>query len=128
VLSPGRRVRTADAFGRAVRGGARAGRTTLVVHLVTRSGSEGDGSTPSPHPAAAGFVVSRAVGGAVVRNRVRRRLRHLVAARLDGLPAGAELVVRALPPSAGATSGELAADLDGALGSAQRRHRAGGRR
>ncbi len=121
-------MRTADAFGRAVRGGARAGRTTLVVHLVTPTGVQEDGPTPPPQPAAAGFVVSRAVGGAVVRNRVRRRLRHLVADRLDVLPDGSELVVRALPPSARATTDELAADLDGGLRTAQRRRRAGGAR
>ncbi|MEJ5945808.1 ribonuclease P protein component [Pseudokineococcus basanitobsidens] len=111
MLPAGRRVRTADAFRRAVRSGARSGRPALVVHLAL---------TPLPQPAAAGFVVSRAVGGAVVRNRVRRRLQHLVAERLDALPRGAELVVRALPPAAGATSSALAADLDGALASAAR--------
>jgi ribonuclease P protein component len=124
VLPAARRVRTADAFGRAVRGGDRAGRSTLVVHLAPpRAGTDDGGptTTPSPRPAAAGFVVSRAVGGAVVRNRVRRRLRHLVAARLDALPAGTELVVRALPPAADADGARLAADLDGALRSASRR-------
>jgi len=50
-----------------------------------------------------------------VRNRVRRRLRHLVAARLEDLPAGTQLVVRALPPAASATAGQLAAALDDAL-------------
>ena len=43
-----------------------------------------------------GLVVSRAVGGAVVRNRVRRRLRALVASRLAG-QAGLDLVVLATP-------------------------------
>jgi ribonuclease P protein component len=70
--------------------------------------------------ARAGFVVSRAVGGAVVRNRVRRQLRHLVGPRLADLPAGATLVVRALPPAAGRSFAELGADLDAALASARR--------
>jgi ribonuclease P protein component len=60
-------------------------------------------------------VVSKAVGGAVVRNRVKRRLRHLVRARIGALPAGAMLVVRALPAAAGRTYDELGVDLDGAL-------------
>jgi ribonuclease P protein component len=51
----------------------------------------------------------------VVRNRVKRRLRHLVAQRLDRLPRGAVLVVRALPPSAAAAAADLARDLDSAL-------------
>lgn len=47
-----------------------------------------------------GFVVSKAVGTAVARNRVKRRLRHLVAAHLDGTPQAARVVVRALPAAA----------------------------
>ena len=42
-------------------------------------------------------MVPRAVGPAVTRNRVRRRLRHLLRDRLDRLPAGSRLVVRVLP-------------------------------
>ena len=71
--------------------------------------------------ARAGFVVPRTVGGAVVRNRVRRRLRHLVAERLAALPAGAELVVRALPGAADRSYAELAAELDAALAAARSR-------
>jgi ribonuclease P protein component len=51
----------------------------------------------------------------VVRHRVVRRLRALVAARLPDLPDGARLVVRALPPAADASSSVLALDLDAAL-------------
>jgi len=74
-------------------------------------------------PARAGFVVSKAVGGAVVRNLVRRRLRHLVRPRLAQLPPGSTLVVRALPAAAGADAAQLAADLDQAIASADRRKR-----
>jgi ribonuclease P protein component len=62
-----------------------------------------------------GFVVGRPVGGAVVRNQVRRRLQHLVAARLDQLPVGARLVVRATPDAAGRSSAALGDALDAAL-------------
>lgn len=99
--------RSAD-FAATVRNGARAGRETLVVHLVV----DGNGTV--------GFVVPRSVGGAVVRNRVRRRLRALVAARLSTL-GGADLVVRALPAAAGVSSARLATDLDEAVRTAQRR-------
>lgn len=68
-----------------------------------------------------GFVVSRAVGGSVVRHTVARRLRHLVRDRLDTLPTGCRLVVRALPGSATASSEQLGADLDAALERAVRR-------
>ncbi len=73
--------------------------------------------------ARAGFVVSKAVGNAVVRNRVRRRLRHLVRPLLGELPDGAMLVVRALPASAGASYATLGTDLAAAVASAQKPRR-----
>lgn len=103
--------RSAD-FQQTVRRGARGGRDTLVVHLTT---------TTDPGPPVVGLVVSKAVGNAVTRNRVKRRLRALVAARLDGLGDGALLVVRAQPPAAGAASSDLARDLDRAMATAARR-------
>lgn len=95
-----------------LRRGSRAGRRRLVVHALTTDPS---GAADVPPVARAGFVVSKAVGNSVVRHRVTRRLRHLVSARLGTLPPGSALVVRALPPSASASSAELGADLDAAL-------------
>jgi ribonuclease P protein component len=46
---------------------------------------------------------------------VSRRLRHLLRPRLEALPSGTDLVVRAQPAAADATSDELGADLDAAL-------------
>lgn len=63
-----------------------------------------------------GFVVSRAVGPAAVRNRVRRRLRALVRDRIVDLPEGSLLVVRANPPAATASYQDLHGDLDRVLG------------
>jgi ribonuclease P protein component len=67
-----------------------------------------------------GFVVSRAVGNAVARNTVKRRLRGLMAGEVGYLPDGALVVVRALPAAAGASSAELGRDLGLALASANR--------
>jgi ribonuclease P protein component len=106
VLPHQARLRRRDEFSTTVRSGTRAGTPTLVVHLCPGESAD---------PARAGFVVSRAVGAAVDRNRVRRRLRHLVRDRLDRLPAGSRLVVRALPPAASATSATLGNQLDRAL-------------
>lgn len=106
MLPATHRLTDGEAFRRAVRSGRRAGSATLVVHLVDEAGA----GVPL-----VGFVVSRAVGNAVTRNRVQRRLRHLVRAHLEALPAGGLLVVRALPRAAGATSDRLGADLDRCL-------------
>jgi len=118
VLARRNRVRLGADFKRAIRTGRRRGRTRLVVHLQVDSAQQHgsiDQVDPVDPPPRAGFVVSKAVGGAVVRNTVTRRLRALVGQRLADLPAGSLLVVRALPPAATATSAELAADLDACL-------------
>lgn len=59
--------------------------------------------------------MNKAVGNAVLRNRVHRRLRAVMAAQLPSLPAGSLTVVRALPSSATASYDELVSDVDGAL-------------
>ncbi len=92
-------------FSLTVRRGSRAGRTLLTGHLL--AGPEDGSAAPR-----AGFVVTRAVGGAVVRNKVRRRLRALVRAYLPVLPRGSLLVVRAHPQAATARQADLAAELD----------------
>ena len=112
MLAAAQRLRKSSEFTAAFRGGRRAGRGTLVVHLQIDEPALAS-------TARAGFVVSKAVGNAVVRNRVRRRLRHLVRPRLADLPPGATVVVRALPSAAAATAETLGADLDAALTAAR---------
>lgn len=109
MLPAAARLRRSEDFRLVMRRGTRAGRRRLVVHALTTNPSGPDEGTR------AGFVVSKAVGNSVVRHRVSRRLRHLVADRLGTVPAGSALVVRALPPAASASSHELGADLDAAL-------------
>ncbi len=107
MLPAPNRLRERADFTSAVRasGGSRAGSRLLVVHAHQTDARAG-------LPPRVGFVVSRTVGNAVVRNRTRRRLRALVASRLAVVPAGTDLVVRANPAAATATSGELAKALD----------------
>ncbi|MBG0814354.1 ribonuclease P protein component [Planomonospora sp. ID82291] len=110
MLPSSSRMRRGEEFNSAVRKGGRSGRPTLVAHLGMRAPDR-----RAAEPPLVGFVVSRAVGGAVVRNRVKRRLRHLMRDRLGRLPRGSLLVVRANPPAASARSERLAAELDAAL-------------
>jgi ribonuclease P protein component len=106
VLPAARRLRHRAEFTDVVRRGRRAAAAGLVVHATAEVGG---------HPARVGFIVGKVVGPAVVRNRVRRRLRHLMAARVDRLPAGTRLVVRAVPAAAAASSADLGDALDRAL-------------
>jgi ribonuclease P protein component len=129
VLAATQRLRHGTDFAAVIRGGRRAGRGTVVVHLSVPVTPDHSIAEPAPagsivSPARAGFVVSKAVGNAVVRNRVRRRLRHLVRDLLPTLPAGAMIVVRALPAAATAPSEVLSADLDAALVAARAPRRA----
>ena len=85
---------------------------------MTSRAATGDAPVPataSPSGARAGFVVGRAVGNSVVRHQVTRRLRAVVRAELHRLPAGADLVVRARPEAAKASSEALRRDLTAAL-------------
>ncbi|OZM82425.1 ribonuclease P protein component [Pseudonocardia sp. MH-G8] len=121
MLPAGSRLTHRDEFASVLRRGRRSGRSRLVVHLKCDVGPIDGAPTNEMSRPRAGLVVSKAVGGSVVRHRVSRRLRHLLAPRLGTLPAGSLLVIRALPPSASASSAELAEDLDSGLKTALRK-------
>ena len=112
MLAAAQRLRRGTDFAAAVRGGRRVGRNTVVVHLLIDEPAQAS-------TARAGFVVSKSVGNAVIRNKVRRRLRHLVRPRLADLPDGTVVVIRALPAAASASFEALGSDLDGALTAAR---------
>ena len=108
MLPPENRLHGAGDYRSTVRRGVRVGRPLVVVHLIP--GTDGAGS-----PVRVGFVVGRSVGGAVVRNAVRRRLRHLLRDRLERLPTGSQVVIRAQPEAASVPGRTLSRDLDDAL-------------
>ena len=72
-------------------------------------------------PPRVGFVVSKAVGNAVVRNRTKRVLRALMSARVGQLPEGVDLVIRANADIPGSPTAVLAQDLDRLLATVVRR-------
>ena len=103
MLPRASRLNASGDFRSTIRRGVRVGRPTLVLHVGV---SERDGVR-------VGMVVSKAVGNAVTRNRVKRRLRHLATDQLSRTPSGTDVVVRALPPAARPLA-DLGSDLDAA--------------
>lgn len=106
MLPAAARMRSSKDFETTIRDGVRVGRPSVVVH-ANRPGMPDGGQVH------VGFVVSRKVGGAIIRNRVKRRLRHLASAHLRSTPCGVSIVVRALPAAAGEPD-RLADDLNAA--------------
>jgi ribonuclease P protein component len=116
VLPAQARLRRRPEFTAVVRSGRRIGRPTMVLHYLSdRHAPFPSGPVVGVPGPRAGFVVGKAVGNSVMRHRVTRRLRAVVLAELPRLPATADLVVRARPEAAAATSQELHRDLRSGL-------------
>jgi len=101
------------------RGTTRHGSRLLVVHARPADATPTDARASCSR---VGLVVSKAVGNAVTRTRVKRRLRAQAAEVLPSLPPGTDLVIRANPAAAEAGSSDLGAALRHCL-----RHLEGGR-
>ncbi|SNT15100.1 ribonuclease P protein component [Rhodococcoides kyotonense] len=80
------------------------GRQDLVVHAFAR---DDEASVVGPGAARFGLIVSKAVGPAVTRHRVARRLRHICATMMLDVPATSDIVIRALPGAADSSSRDL---------------------
>ena len=107
MLPAASRLRSHADFRATVGGGVRVGSSRLVVHL-RRGGADGS---------RAGLVVSKAVGNAVTRNRVKRQIRHSLREPLASAPFVVDVVVRALPSAArGVASAEVSEAFDRAVG------------
>ncbi|WP_024792986.1 ribonuclease P protein component [Tomitella biformata] len=112
-------------FSSVMRGGRRCGRHDVVVHInalprfvdsaaLSAGGEAADRHLVKTGPRV-GLIVSTAVGNAVVRHRVARRLRHVACTVLGDLDPGIDIVLRALPGAATATSAELRQQIESAL-------------
>jgi ribonuclease P protein component len=112
VLPRENRLSDPQEFRTAFRTGAKGTSGHVIAHLA---------HTRESHAPRVGFVVSKAVGNAVVRNRVKRRARAWAASRLSALEPGELLVVRALPAAAEADWTQLTGSLERALRRARRR-------
>lgn len=92
-----RLVRGGD-YRTTVRVGRKIGAQHTVLYVIDRHDDS---------PARFGFIVAKTVGNAVIRNRVRRRLKAASFELLVRVRTGRDVVIRALPSSAGASWSSL---------------------
>lgn len=115
MLPAAARLRRRRDFSATLRSGRRATRSTLMVSLARAGADTNTTDFDAGLLPRVGFAVGRGVGGSVTRHLITRRLRHLMADRLDRLAPGDRLVVRARPGAATADFAHLGRDLDAAL-------------
>ena len=93
-----RRLSRSAEFERVYRQGRSKANRYLVLYVFPRDTEAGDGTGDDSGPRL-GLSVSRKVGGAVDRTKVKRVLREAFWAEAERLPVGADYVVVARPDS-----------------------------
>lgn len=124
MLPPPHRLTSSQDFSAVMRARHRSGSGTVVVNVQLR---------PLKDDVAwrCGFIVSKAVGNAVIRHRTTRRLRHILGQLLGSgevkIPAEhrADIVVRALDRAPEADQQTLLTDVKSALVRALRKAETG---
>jgi ribonuclease P protein component len=109
------RVRGRAAFGALARRPRHRRGVVTVSYLAPPSDAESEVAPPR-----VAYAVGRRVGGAVARNRVRRRLRVAVREVRSRLRPGASYLVGALPGAPERSATEVGADLAAAVAAAHR--------
>jgi ribonuclease P protein component len=111
VLARAHRLVKAEDYRNTVRRGQRTGTGNTVVYVIERRMIErGDSAVPR-----FGFIVSKAVGNAVTRNLIRRRLKSVCHSLIGAADAGIDVVVRALPSARDASWLQLRVEVSAAL-------------
>ncbi|GAA1997716.1 ribonuclease P protein component [Microbacterium ulmi] len=97
LARPNRLTRGAE-YKAVVRRGRRCAGAHTVTYVV---------ASDEPRATRFGFIVSKQVGSAVMRNTVRRRLKALCAEAMPTVRPGSDIVIRALPTAASAPYADL---------------------
>ena len=95
------RLTASEQFRQAYREGTRIANERIIIHA--RAGGVG--------PARVGIAVRRQLGGAVQRNRVKRRLREASARACQALPYGMDVVIVPRAQAVNASFQELVVSL-----------------
>ena len=102
-----RRLTRSSEFERMKKEGRSHRGASLILSVLPAQDPVPSARRTDRHPFRAGFVTSKRVGPAVVRNRVRRRLREIVRKHQPNLPGNFWIVTIARPKAARATYREL---------------------
>ncbi|MDP1852219.1 MAG: ribonuclease P protein component [Candidatus Planktophila sp.] len=92
MLAKTARLTESGDFARATKTGLRCSTANFVGYLYINA--------TSTEPARAGLIISKSVGGSVVRHRLARKIRHCLHDQYAQLPAGSLLVIKGLNKSA----------------------------
>ena len=118
MLPSSHKLTRAEDFRGTMRNGIRGSSRTLLVFVWTPSTEPDLVATGGPK---FGLVVSKAVGNAVTRHRISRKLRALCFDAKENFSRSTKMVIRALPAAGEATNEQLALDFEVALGKVRRK-------
>lgn len=111
------RLLTSQAFRAVTTSGRKSVSSCFLLFALEKPPS----GEPAPHRPRVGLTVSRKVGNAVVRNRVKRAIREFFRQRRHRFHPGLDAVVIARPRSGQAAAGVLLRDLEQLFSRLERR-------